>query len=242
MTQKTPKQCVILCGGRGTRLGDLVSDTPKPMLRVHDRPFLCWQIAYMLKFCLTNFLLLAGYLGDVIREYFNTCPDFTSNAKITVLCEPKPLGTCGALRFAAPYLEENFFLLNGDSICIFDLHKVSAPLDQDTLARIAVMPMTGSLNRYGNIKLEGGLITSFAEKDLAQDKDNLYINAGVYYMQRSILDAMPEQASSLEKDIFPNLAQKKQLAGTLVDPKYFIDIGIPQDFYRAQKELPLYLA
>lgn len=231
-----PKQCVILVGGMGNRLGEAVRDVPKPMLDVGGWPFVVYLIHRFAAYGLTRFLLLAGYKAKVVKDYFaqKECP-IPECASVMVLPEELPLGTGGAVKAAAGELDDSFLLANGDTLCTCDIHELCQHFCHvDTLARIALrrVPDTG---RYGRASTEGSRIDSFGKKEMG-DKGGL-INAGLYFIDKAILDFIPRGNVSLEQAVFPVLASKKRLEWFDTGTSYFIDIGIPGDLKRAREEI-----
>lgn len=232
-------QAAILIGGRGTRLGDAVADTPKPLLEVAGRPFVEHVMLNLRRFGFTDFILLAGYRAEVVNQRYGNDGDFSRalDARISVITEPEPLGTAGALRFAADHLQDEFLLVNGDSIFDFnylDLCRCSRPGESgDWLGRIALLPVTNA-TRYGFVEQEDGLIRAFREKP-ATPQSGL-INSGVYWLKRALLEHVTDTPCSLEQAVFPRLAANGQLVGRAYDG-FFIDIGIPEDLQRARDTL-----
>ena len=140
-------QCAILIGGKGTRLGDLVENCPKPMLPVAGRPFLAYLIENLARFGFEDFLLLSGYRSDVVQSYFDNQPEVVRrfNLSIRVITEPEALGTAGALRHARDFLAPEFLLLNGDSFFDFNvLDLCTFPAKEPWLARMALATGAGS--------------------------------------------------------------------------------------------------
>ena len=232
-----PDQCVILAGGLGTRLGDAVRDIPKPMLDIGGEPFLARLIREFTRFGFSRFILLTGYCKEVVEEYFSRLDiSMPQGTAVTVLPEAEPLGTGGALLAAAHMLDDNFLLCNGDSLCLYDIHSLLKPFHApDTLARLTLMPTLNN-ERYGEVIVEGPFITEFRER--SPEAGPCLMNAGVYFMNKNILNAFPQGKSSLEKDIFPTLAAKKLLEYHMVEPFFFIDIGLPEDLERARSAVP----
>jgi len=236
---KSVMQAAILIGGRGTRLGDAVRATPKPLLEVCGSPFVEHVMRNLRRFGFNQFLLLAGYRAEVVREHYGEGSAFAReiDAEIRVLVEPEPLGTAGALAFAADELAEEFLLLNGDSIFDFnylDLSHCSCPGEPDDwLARVALLPVENA-DRYGFVELSGSRIEAFREKPTTPQSG--LINSGVYWLRSAALDWITETPCSLEQDIFPRLAASGQLVGRTYRG-FFIDIGIPGDLQRARTEL-----
>ncbi len=232
-------QAAILIGGRGTRLGDAVAETPKPLLEVQGRPFVEHIMLNLRRFGFNEFLLLAGYRADVVRDCYGPDSAFvaTLGASVKVIVEPEPLGTAGALSVAADDLQETFLLINGDSIFDFnylDLVACSQPSDDDNwLGRVALLPVENA-DRYGFVDLRDGKISAFREKPSSPQSG--LINSGVYWLKSQILDRIDNLPCSLEQAVFPALAEEGLLVGRPYQG-YFIDIGIPEDLQRARLEL-----
>jgi D-glycero-D-manno-heptose 1,7-bisphosphate phosphatase len=177
----------------------------------------------------TEILLLAGHFGQQIAQVYNG-RDWRG-ARIKVLCEPEPLGTGGALRFALPHLADQFLLANGDSFFDINLRSLPLILPEGGVA-MALRSVLG--NRYGRVTLKDGRVLSFHAPEEAV---NGPINCGVYALSRRVVEEIPVGKISLENEIFPALARDGRIRGRKFDG-YFIDIGVPEDFERAQVELP----
>jgi D-glycero-alpha-D-manno-heptose 1-phosphate guanylyltransferase len=228
------KQAVILVGGLGTRLGVLTKHIPKPMLNVNGKPFAFYLVKKLKRQGIKNIIFSTGYYADQFVDYFGDGSDFGVN--IVCIEEPQALGTGGAIKFLKPYLDEEFIVMNGDSL--FDINYVDLysllPKESNFLVAMALRGAEDS-NRYGQVKCDGILVTDFTEKDY--QNSSTYINGGVYVMKKKTLNFLPKGVSSLEKDLFPSLALNRKLLGKSFTD-YFIDIGIPEDFKRIQAELP----
>lgn len=236
---KTVKQAAILIGGKGTRLGDAVRDTPKPLLEVCGRPFVEHLMLNLRRFGFNHFVLLAGYQAGVVEQLYGNKSSFAEeiDAKIEVLVEPQPLGTGGALKFASASLQPQFLLLNGDSIFDFnflDLCHCPAPGESnDWVGRVALLPVENA-TRYGFVDLDGCEIKAFKEKPDVPESG--LINSGVYWLNASVLDYITETPCSLEQDVFPALVKAGKLFGRAYTG-FFIDIGVPDDLQRAREHL-----
>lgn len=232
-----PGQCVILVGGLGSRLGDLVADLPKPMLEVAGRPFLLHLMEEAARYGFTRFLLLAGYRAEVVCDYFASGSGrWPGNWQVEVLAEPEPLGTGGALRAAAGYLEEKFLLTNGDSICRFEWSQMARPFKHpQTQGRLALRPMP-ERGRYGRVEVDGDKIAAFIPS--SNDEGPALINAGVYFLRKEVIKLIPPGPFSLEAGLWPELARQGLLEYYPAAEAYFIDIGLPEDLRRASRELP----
>lgn len=229
------KQCVILVGGLGTRLGALTEDCPKPLLTVAGQPFLKYLLRNVRRFGYNDFILLAGYRGDMVEAFASSTLRAELDCRIRVIVEPAPMGTGGALRYAAEVLQEQFLLLNGDSFFDFNLLDLSTRVvDGNVLARLALRQVPDA-SRYGAVELDADRIVAFRERPESPGPG--LVNGGVYVLSREILKHIGEGACSLERDIFPSLAGERSIVGFAYEG-FFLDIGIPDDFARAQVAIP----
>jgi D-glycero-D-manno-heptose 1,7-bisphosphate phosphatase len=230
------RQCVILAGGRGTRLGSLVDDLPKPILPVDGRPFLEHLVCEIRRFGFDRFVFLAGYRGERVAAHFKDGGPLSHRleAQFTTLIEREPLGTAGALQLAASGLEDFFLLMNGDSFFDFNILDLAArPLRDSAVARIALRKV-GDVSRYGVVETNDDLVTSFRAQG-GREGSGL-VNAGIYWLSKRILDHLPVAGGSLESEVFPKLAKAGRLLGAAYQG-YFVDIGIPDDYDTACREL-----
>ncbi|MGH7210028.1 MAG: HAD-IIIA family hydrolase, partial [Acetobacteraceae bacterium] len=235
------RQCVILAGGRGTRLGALAKATPKPVLDVGGRPFLFWLMRELQRFGIERFLILGGHLAPaLIHEVEAFVPTLPKAAVVEVLTETVQAGTGGALLGAAARLDDRFLLCNGDSVFDTNLAPLLADAVADPPAVLARLLLRGTedASRYGAVTLEDGRVSAFREhpktSSCPHDSGSL-VNAGVYAVDRRIL-ARLSPACSLERDILPALAAEGALRGTMA-AGWFVDIGVPEDLARARTEL-----
>ena len=224
------RQAVILVGGLGTRLGERTKTIPKPMLPVGGRPFLDTLIDEIARYdAFDEILLLAGHKAEsILARYDGTV---WGRARLAVSLEQAPLGTAGALVHAAGRLQERFLLLNGDSFFDFNI------LDLATRAKSSLVHMALRADvvgdRFGRVVLDGDRVRSFIAPGQGATGP---VNAGVYVVARGILARVGGLPASLEQDVFPALAADGAMTGTSYRG-YFIDIGIPEDFARADVEL-----
>ncbi len=227
-------QAVILVGGRGTRLGRLTDHTPKPLLAVGGVPFLEHLIANLARHGFRRIVLLAGYLADQMQGVLDRAPQL--GVEITCVIEPEPAGTGGALIYAQSLLDRRFLLLNGDSLLDVNYLFLSADAGwrEGDMGRMALRAVADG-SRYGAVEHADGRVTHFAEK--SGKPGPAVINGGIYWLDIGVLDMIGTLPCSLEQDILPVLAQSGRLGGELCEG-YFIDIGVPDDFQRAQKDIP----
>ena len=236
-------QAVILCGGPGTRLGELTASMPKPMLSVAGRPFLEILIQEAARFGFTDIVLLAGYSGTQISGYFHGRTMF--RAQIRVCVEPAPRGTGGALRDARPALAPEFLLMNGDSWIDADLRSFAgtwehAKAQAGSVVAQMLLHEVSDAGRFGIVETVGARVTAFREKDTAAAAHPGVINSGVYVFRREFVDSIRDGASiSLETEALPlAIADGKVRAVQTKDGTYFVDIGVPESYARAQSEVP----
>jgi len=228
------RQVALLVGGRGTRLGPLTEALPKPLAPVAGRPFLDWQVEEVARFGFARITLLAGYMAEqIVARYHGRT---VRGAVLEVLVEPEPLGTAGALRLFADHLDRRFLLLNGDTLFPVNLYDLMLHAG-DALATLALR-RTAPGGRYGTVDLDAhGLIRGFAPR--AQERSGP-INGGIYLLDRRVTEWIGEGSISLEAQVFPRLAEAGLLRGALYDAP-FVDIGVPDDLARAQREIPAML-
>nr|WP_294566427.1 HAD-IIIA family hydrolase [uncultured Rhodopila sp.] len=236
----TVTQCAVLVGGLGTRLGALTAATPKPILKCGDRPFLGWLLREFVRFGVTEFVLLTGHLSaEIERAAADIQASLPIRVSITLSEEPMRAGTGGAVFHARDLLHDRFLLCNGDSLFDTNLSALLADAAADspeTVGRVMLRRLDDA-SRYGVVTLDGGRITAFRERPPAGTPGT--INGGIYLFRKTLIDHL-RPACSLEADVMPVLARDGLLRGTLGNG-YFRDIGVPEDFSRAQTEIPALL-
>ena len=201
------------------------------MAPVAGRPFLAHLLDYCHRQELTRIVLSVGYKWEVIRDHFGQS---YKDMAIAYSVEDEPLGTGGGILKAFDLIEGNAFVLNGDSMFRIDLGILeSRHLTGDYDMSIGLKRMH-NFSRYGTVDLEDDRIIRFKEKE--EMKEGL-INAGTYLMNRSCFEAFGlEGRFSIEQDLFEKQVTELRIGGIEMDG-YFIDIGIPEDFERAQTEM-----
>ncbi|MBN8904775.1 MAG: HAD-IIIA family hydrolase, partial [Rhodospirillales bacterium] len=209
-----------------------------PLLPCGDRPFLAWLMREFQRFGVEEFVLLTGHLSDAVEQAVEALArSLPRPARITLSVEPVRAGTGGAVFHARDRLDERFLLCNGDSLFDGNLSRLLAAAAATPALGWMMLRRVPDASRYGVVTLEGNRITAFQERP-APGAAGL-INAGVYLLDRTVLDRLAP-VCSLERDLLPRLAAEGALRGVQADG-YFRDIGIPEDLARARSELPAVL-
>lgn len=226
-------EAIVLAGGLGTRLKSVISDMPKPMAPVAGKPFLQYILDWLLKNKITRVILSVGYKWETIYNEFGKK---FGNIDLLYSIETSPLDTGGAIAMALSQVQnDNFFIVNGDTFFNIDLSvfKEFHSFGNYGLS-VALKPMR-DFNRYGKVEInEQNRITKFYEKVWTLEG---VINGGVYITNKSVVNYFPKsERFSFEKDFMETKLDELNFGG-LIQDNYFIDIGVPDDYERAQVEL-----
>ena len=215
---------VILAGGKGTRIKKF-TNYPKPIVKFNKLHFLDYLIQNYSLFDFDNIYIIAGYKGIQIKKIYNK-KKFNLKT-INVIIEKSPMDTGGALFNLKNLIKNDFVLTNGDSILDINFDKFTKNKLDKSLIKISLInkKFSRNKNKLGNLTLKGKNI-------IFKDKSN-YMNSGVYYCNKKILNILKNEKKSLENDIIPFLIKKKKVTGQLINNKYFLDIGTPYYFKRS---------
>ena len=219
-------KAVILAGGRGTRLRPITDYIPKPMIPIRNIPLIEWQIRYLEKFGITDIIICTGYKEEFIKNYLDTRK---MKANIQFSIEDTPLGTGGAIKNAGFLINAggdggddndadnshdsnhdssnnkktsdsaSFLVINGDVIT--DINLTDMLQTPNCIASINLQ------TKFGVLETDGIKITKFSEKTAVS---HLWMNAGIYHLQKTILDDLPD-TGDIEKTTFPKYAQDDKL-------------------------------
>lgn len=227
------KEAIVLAGGMGTRLRSVVADVPKPMAEVNGRPFLAYVLDELNEQGVGTVVLAVGYKREVIVEYFG---EKYKNISLRYSVEEEALGTGGGIKQACEMLDGNDALvLNGDTFFGVDVQQLYQYYQEKDADLVLALKEMRDFDRYGTVQTdEAGQVTGFEEKAY---KPIGLINGGIYLFRKELItnDLFP-QKFSFEKDVLESLFPTKRFFGLAFDV-YFIDIGIPQDYERSQREL-----
>ncbi len=227
-------EAIVLAGGLGTRLGALSENVPKPMLDINERPFLEYILDYLIEQGVERVILSVGHLHHVVMDHFG---DSYKQLRVDYAIEASPLGTGGAIRLALDEAqEERVFVINGDTLFKPNLAVMSEVHRAHSATMTMALRPINDAGRYGAVSLSEGQVTSMAEKGVTGPG---LINGGIYLLEKEcFLNAMqPGRVLSFERDVIPQLVGEGRVLGYVAEHAYFIDIGIPEDYRRAQREL-----
>lgn len=221
-------EAVILAGGYGTRLRKVVSDVPKPMAPIRGRPFLELQLRLLQRHGFGHVVLAVGHLGHVIVSHFG---DRFGTMSLSYTIEDSPLGTGGAIQTALRSCSrDRVFVFNGDTYLDFDCETADRLWQADRCGVIVGRELPDAA-RYGSLTIKGGRVTGMAEKGVQGPG---IINAGCYVLARDQLSAVDHPMPfSFETDYLARVLPTSPFRIFVTDG-LFIDIGVPEDFARAQ--------
>jgi D-glycero-alpha-D-manno-heptose 1-phosphate guanylyltransferase len=224
-------ECVVLAGGLGTRLKDVVADVPKTLAPINNKAFLFYLLAYLERQRVSRVILALGYQSEKVEAWLN-CHEF--NFEIVLSVESEPLGTGGALKKAlGECISDNVIFLNGDTYFDIDLNLFYSKSirHKDCWVSLAILKLNHP-NRYGTVIVDGfSRITEFKEKCNIEEG---FINGGIGVLNKNLfLSTMTSNSFSLEKDFFEKFVFSGCIAGFEFN-NYFIDIGVPLDYAKAQ--------
>lgn len=224
---------IILAGGLGTRLNQTVPDTPKPMAPVNGKPFLQYLLNHINEAGFRRVILSTGYLSEKIESYFN---NRYKDLELLYSVEDEPLGTGGAVQLAFAQVQTpHFMVMNGDTFFRINLDLLFQKHIEQLADVTMALRQVEDASRYGSVKFDlNNRILRFTEKSEVPEPG--YINGGIYVISSRFFkaQAMPGKFS-LERDLFESKLDSGNSFG-LIFNDYFLDIGIPADYHRAQTE------
>jgi D-glycero-alpha-D-manno-heptose 1-phosphate guanylyltransferase len=229
------REAVILAGGFGTRLRGVVNDIPKPMAPIAGTPFMSFILDNLSDYGVERVILSVGYKYETVQSYFK---DMYRHIDILYSVESSPLGTGGAVKKALSLVENDTVLIvNGDTYLDIDLDLFYAFHDSNGSDLTMVLKPMSDYDRYGSVYIDNGYrIVGFEEK---RSKSNGLINTGVYLLDKNSFGkiALPD-VFSFESDFLEKFYPTLKFYGLPMDV-YFVDIGIPEDYRKAEQDLPL---
>jgi D-glycero-alpha-D-manno-heptose 1-phosphate guanylyltransferase len=232
-------EAIILCGGLGTRIANVLPGIPKVMAPVAGRPFLSHVIAHLVQQGISKIILAAGYRHEIIEKYIGEEFGKGENSLKTTFefsIESNPLGTGGAIRLALDNTSsKNILVVNGDTLFKIDLKSFADfHLQAGAMCTLAIKPMN-NFDRFGAVEIDtAGKVLMFKEKQLYTSG---YINTGAYLLHKNAFANLPlPEVFSFEKNYLEHYIHSQKIMA-MVQDNYFIDIGVPGDLEKAGQEI-----
>lgn len=229
-------QAVIMAGGKGTRIASVASDIPKPMIPICGKPILQHQIECLRGQDIVDITLVIGYLGHVIKDYFDDGKRF--GVTITYIEEKEPLGTAGALYYLKGRIQNDFILLNGDIIFDVDFKRfMDYHSQKGTWATIFTHPNNHPYDSGLVVTDQEGIVTSWMHKEEKRDIYKNRVNAGIHILSPAILEMFREvKKTDLDRDILKQLIPDRKLAA-YDSPEYVRDMGTPERYQMVTSDI-----
>ncbi len=239
---RVPTKALILAGGKGTRMLPLTKKTPKPMLEIQGKSFLEHNIELLKRFGIKDIVLSVGYLKEQIKDKLGDGGILGVN--ITYIDEnpDNPLGTAGPIKKARAYLQDSSFLvLNADELKDINLEMLyKEHLKSEASATISLTTVKDP-SLFGVAMLDGNKILRFVEKPSPGTEPSQLINAGLYVLEPSVIDMIPDGYAMIETDVFPKLARNGTLFGYPFAGQWFVPES-PDYLAKIEKEWTGYKA
>ena len=219
---------LVLAGGFGTRLRNVVSDVPKPLAPVGTTPFLHYQVEHWISQGVRSFIFLLYYQANLIERFIDERREgLLAGCSVQSITDPQPLDTGGAVACAVRHfgLEGEFLVTNADTWLGSGARELGS-VGADAM----IVVRQADVSRYGQVEVDGtGFVHSFREK--GETTGSGWINAGMCALRAEHFTAWNGYRLSLEKDVFPKLLAARQLRAVPLESD-FIDIGVPEDYRR----------
>jgi NDP-sugar pyrophosphorylase family protein len=235
-------KAVVLVGGEGTRLRPLTLTTPKPLLPIANQPHIERQLAWLASHGVDQVVLSMGYLPDAFHAHFrhdHSGHDVFGDITLEYAVEDEPLGTAGAIRFAADGVRERFIVCNGDVLTGLDLGAMVRFHDERGAEATISLAQVDDPSAFGVVPTnpDGGVI-AFVEKPPPGKAPSNWINAGTYILEPSFLDRIPPRLNvSVERETFPRVLADPGLLYGYQSNDYWLDIGTPEKYLEAHNDV-----
>ena len=235
-------KAVVLVGGEGTRLRPLTLTTPKPLLPIANQPHIERQLAWLASHGVDQVVLSMGYLPDAFHAHFGhdvAGHDVFGDITLEYAVEDEPLGTAGAIRFAADGVRERFIVCNGDVLTGLDLGAMVRFHDERGAEATISLAQVDDPSAFGVVPTnsDGGVI-AFVEKPPPGKAPSNWINAGTYILEPSFLDRIPPRLNvSVERETFPRMLADPGLLYGYQSDDYWLDIGTPEKYLEAHGDV-----
>jgi NDP-sugar pyrophosphorylase family protein len=237
-------KAVVLVGGEGTRLRPLTLTTPKPLLPIGGVAFLERQLTWLARHGVTDVVLSLGYLPDAFVDHFPSgtfAPPDGPKVSLQYAVEPYPLGTAGAIRFAAEAggIDGRFVVCNGDVLTTLDLTSIAAFHAERGGEATIHLTRVDDPSAFGVVPTyHDGEVKAFVEKPPAGAAPTDWINAGTYVLEPSVLERIPSELTvSIERETFPRMLEERGRLFAVATDDYWIDIGTPEKYLEAHADV-----
>lgn len=229
-------QTVIMAGGKGTRIASVNAEVPKPMLEVCGKPILEHQIEVLKRQKLTDIILVIGYLGNVIRDYFQDGSKY--GVHISYIEEKELLGTAGSFYYLKDIIQDDFFLLNGDLIFDVDLHRfMNFHKEKHALATLFTHPNNHPYDSGLIIANDDGTITKWIHKEEERGFLRNRVNAGIHIISPMVLERFTElKKTDLDREVLKPLIPSGRVYA-YDSPEYVKDMGTPERYRQVEQDL-----
>ncbi|UCH50350.1 MAG: NDP-sugar synthase [Chloroflexota bacterium] len=230
-------KAVILVGGEGTRLRPLTYTTVKAMVPVLNKPFIEYVIRYLSNHNIKEIILALGYKPDCITDYLGDASQL--GTKLIYSVETEPLGTAGAIKHAEQYIDDTFFIMNGDIFTDLNLtDMLRFHRNKGAKVTIALTPVDDP-TRFGVVETDSNQrVTRFIEKPKPEQVTSNMINAGVYIVENQVLKRIPRgKRFMFERDVFPELLAEGGPVFSYATDAYWIDTGTPEQYLQLSGDL-----
>ncbi len=232
----------MLVGGEGTRLRPLTFTTPKPLLPIANEPQLERQLAWLASHGVDEVVLSMGYLPDEFNRHFRhdrAGHDVFGSVVLRYAVEDEPLGTAGAIRYAADGINERFVVCNGDVLTDLDLGAMVRFHDERGAVATISLTQVEDPSAFGVVPTNpDGSVIAFVEKPAQGKAPSNWINAGTYVVEPAFLDRIPTRLNvSVERETFPRMLARPGLLYGFKSDAYWLDIGTPEKYLQAHVDL-----
>lgn len=224
------KSAVIMAGGQGQRLRPLTASTPKPLLKVGDRPILDHILKALNNNGIKDVVISVNYLGNLIQDHLGDGRDHSLN--VNYVSETKRLGTAGALSMLRPKPTKAFLVMNGDLLTTLNFNAMLRYQKKTGHDMVVCVRKQFVKVPYGVVEVRDGAVSSLREKPVYEH----FINAGIYVLEPKCLDLIPEDVYFDMPDLIQKLMDNGYSVGAFPVVEYWRDIGNPEDFQAANSE------
>ena len=219
-----------MVGGLGSRLRPLTETTPKPMLKVGNKPILQTIVEKFAEYGFSDIIMCVNYKSNIIQDYFGDGSAF--GVSIEYILEEQRMGTAGALSLLTSSPHEPFFVMNGDLLTNVNFeHLLDYHINQHALATMCVREYDFQVP-YGVVNVEGNLIRSIVEKPIHK----FFVSAGIYMLSPEVIDYIPKNEFYDMPTLFEALMNKDQRTISFPIREYWLDIGRMEEYERANNE------